>query len=93
MEGKGDGTVLSKSSVLWDNEERRSKKSAEGGMFPERTLYEASSDLTEKKDSGEAVAHNSRTTRVRNRGCRLSTGLEEQTSDTTGGKLGHVCRA
>lgn len=54
-------------------------------MFPERTLYEASSDLTEKEDSGEEVAHNSRTTRVRNGGRRLSTGLEEQASDTTAG--------
>lgn len=54
-------------------------------MFPERTFYEASSDLTEKEDSGEEVAHNSRTTRVRNRGCKLSTGLEEQASGTTAG--------
>lgn len=93
MGGKENGTVLSKSSVPWDKEERRSKKSVEGGMFPERTLYEASNDLTEKKDSGEAAVHNSRTTWVRKGGCRLSTGLEEQTSDTTGGKLGHVYRA
>lgn len=54
-------------------------------MFPERTLYEASSDLAEKEDSGEEVAHNSRTTPVRNGGCRLSTGLEEQASHTTAG--------
>lgn len=54
-------------------------------MFPERMLHEASNDLKEKEDSGEEVAHNSRTTQVRNGGCRLSTGLGEQASDTTAG--------
>lgn len=49
--------------------------------------------ISEKEDSGEVVAHNIRTTWVKNGGCRLSAGLEEQASDTIGEELGHVCRA